>query len=73
MKNTGVKNTPKAVTDSIPPMTPIPTAFWLPDPAPLLRASGSTPSMKAKEVIKIGRMRSRHASTAASRGVLPSS
>ena len=35
-------------------------------PAPLDRISGTTPRMKASEVIRIGRMRSRLASTAAS-------
>ena len=41
-------------------------------PAPVARTSGSTPRMKAKEVMTIGRNRSRAASTAASRIALPS-
>ena len=36
-------------------------------PAPLASTSGSTPRMNANEVIRIGRKRSRAASTAASR------
>jgi hypothetical protein len=38
----------------------------LADPAPVLKASGSTPNMKASEVIRIGRRRSRTASSVAS-------
>ena len=41
-------------------------------PAPVASTSGSTPRMKAKEVIRIGRNRTREASTAASRIGLPS-
>ena len=42
-------------------------------PAPVARTSGSTPRMKAKDVIRIGRKRIRDASTAASRIGLPRS
>ena len=38
-------------------MTPVPMAFWAPEPAPLAMASGKTPNMKASEVIRIGRSR----------------
>ncbi|MCY1437809.1 hypothetical protein D9M71_539840 [compost metagenome] len=40
-------------------------------PAPLEYTSGSTPMMKATEVIRIGRRRSRQDSMAASSGVRP--
>ena len=41
-------------------------------PAPVASTSGSTPRMKANEVIRIGRKRARAASTAASTIDLPS-
>ena len=41
-------------------------------PAPVATTSGATPRMKANDVIRIGRRRSRAASTAASRIALPS-
>ena len=42
------------VADSIPPITPVPTAFCAPLPAPLLMTRGITPRMNAREVIRIG-------------------
>ena len=48
-------------------MTPVPMERRLPDEAPAAMASGRQPRMKAKEVMTIGRSRSREASTAASR------
>ena len=39
---------------------PVPIAFWLPEPAPVLMASGSTPSPKASEVMRMGRSRWLH-------------
>jgi hypothetical protein len=30
----------------MPPSTPVPIAFWLPDPAPVATASGSTPNRR---------------------------
>ena len=42
-------------------MTPVPTACWLPEPAPELITSGNTPRPKAIEVITIGRRRRRQA------------
>src|SRR5207244_1513434 len=50
---------------------PVPMAFWLPEPAPLLSASGSTPRPKAIEVMRIGRRRWRTACRAASTSVAP--
>src|SRR6202041_2580980 len=44
-KNTGTKKMANSVADSMPPRTPVPIAFWPPEPAPLEIASGSTPSM----------------------------
>ena len=45
------------VAEIIPPITPVPTACWLPEPAPVLVAIGSTPKINASEVIRIGRRR----------------
>ena len=52
---------------SMPPITPVPMAFWLPEPAPLAMASGSTPRMKASEVIRIGRSADAHGLAASPR------
>jgi hypothetical protein len=49
------------VADSMPPITPVPMACWLPEPAPLEIARGRTPKMKASEVMMIGRRRMRTA------------
>src|SRR5690606_771981 len=65
-KNVGTKITASGVAANIPPNTPKPTAFWLAAPAPVAIASGTTPRMKAKDVMRIGRKRSRAASTVAS-------
>ncbi|MNY66818.1 hypothetical protein D3C86_2043070 [compost metagenome] len=51
----------------MPPITPVPMACWLAEPAPLAMARGTTPRMNAIEVITIGRKRRRAASMAASR------
>ena len=61
VKNTGTKKTPISVDDNMPPSTPMPMAFCAPEPAPVASASGSTPSMKASEVMMIGRIRMRAA------------
>ena len=42
----------------MPAMTAVPMAFWLPEPAPVLMASGKTPRMNASEVMMMGRRRS---------------
>jgi len=57
----------------MPPMTPVPIAFWLPDPAPRLIARGKTPNMKASDVIRIGLRRIRDAVSVASIRFMPSS
>ena len=36
------------VAVSMPPITPVPISFWLPDPAPDASARGVTPAMKAR-------------------------
>src|SRR5439155_484262 len=51
---------------SIPKNTPVPIECRLAAPAPLDVSNGATPSMKANDVIRIGRSRSRPASRAAS-------
>src|SRR5690606_38683844 len=56
-KNNGTKKMARKVEASMPPITPVPTAFCAPEPAPLAMASGSTPNMKASEVIRMGRRR----------------
>ena len=50
----------------MPPITPVPIEWRLAEPAPVQIASGSTPRMKASDVMMIGRKRSRAASMAAS-------
>ena len=50
----------------MPKNTATPSAWRISAPAPLAKASGTTPKMKAKEVIRIGRSRVRPASEAAS-------
>ena len=50
----------------MPPATAVPTELRAAAPAPLASASGSTPRMKANDVIRMGRSRMRADSTAAS-------
>ena len=57
-KKMGVRKTPKRVTPSIPLKTVIPRVRLISAPAPCERISGTTPRMKANEVITIGRNRS---------------
>ena len=40
-KKSGTKKMARKVAASMPPMTPVPMAFWPPEPAPLAMASGS--------------------------------
>ena len=70
-KNTGTKKTASTVAVIIPPITPVPIARWLAEPAPDETTSGSTPRMKAIEVIRIGRKRRCTASSVASIRSLP--
>src|SRR5437773_1913759 len=65
LKNGGTKKIARKVAASIPPMTPVPTERRAPAPAPAEIARGSTPKMNASEVIRMGRKRSRAASSAA--------
>ena len=64
---------PTSVAASMPPRMPVPTECWVAAPAPEALTSGSTPRMKASEVITMGRSRARPASTAASTMDLPAS
>ncbi|MNY40874.1 hypothetical protein D3C86_1756500 [compost metagenome] len=57
----------------MPPSTAVPIAWRPPAPAPVPMASGSTPKPNASEVIRMGRSRSRTASTVASRRLRPCS
>src|ERR1700722_4811250 len=66
-KKTGVKNMPKSVTPSIPLKTAIPSDRRISAPAPEASTKGTTPSMKANEVIRMGLKRSPLACTAASK------
>ncbi|MNT50678.1 hypothetical protein D3C72_1876080 [compost metagenome] len=56
----------------MPAKTAIPMACRISAPAPLAKTSGTTPAMKASEVIRMGRNRNRHASTTASSALSPS-
>src|ERR1700752_1516008 len=67
----GVKSKPKSMTPSIPGNTATPRTRRSPEPAPVARASGTTPRMKLSEVMRIGLRRRRLASIAASNGGLP--
>ena len=51
--------------------TPLPIDCLAAAPAPEENTSGNTPSMKASEVMTMGRKRSRATSSAASIGCLP--
>src|SRR5437868_2062648 len=64
---------PNSVTPSMPLNTARPSERRIPAPAPSAITKGTTPKMKANEVSRIGRRRSRTASSVASRGALPSS
>ena len=57
---------PKSVTPIMPLKTAVPSDCRISAPAPVAITSGTTPRMKAKEVMRIGRSRSREASTVAS-------
>ena len=70
-KKIGTKNTASVVPTRMPPITPVPMARWLAEPAPVATASGSTPSEKASEVMTMGRKRRWAAASAASNALLP--
>ena len=57
-KKTGVRKMPNSVTPSIPLKTAVPSDLRISAPAPDAVNSGTTPRMKANDVIKIGRSRS---------------
>ena len=57
---------PNSVTPTMPLNTAVPSARRISAPAPVAMTSGTTPRMKANEVIRIGRSRSRTASSVAS-------
>ena len=57
----------------MPANTAVPSDWRISAPAPVATASGATPSMKAKDVIRIGRKRSTQASKIASAGGNPRS
>jgi hypothetical protein len=62
-----------AVAAIMPAKTAVPNERRAPAPAPLAITRGTTPRMKANEVMRIGRSRIRAASTAASTIDRPSS
>ena len=62
---------PSAVAVSMPAITTVPRAFCAPAPAPLLSARGMTPRIKHRDVMMMGRSRSREASMAAATRLLP--
>lgn len=49
----------------------MPMAFWAAEPAPVAIARGTTPRIKASDVMIIGRRRSRAASSVASKSPMP--
>ena len=61
-----MKSVATNVSRSMPPSTPVPIDWRAAAPAPPAKASGTTPSTKAIDVMTSGRMRMRAASTAAS-------
>jgi len=63
---------PNSVTPIMPENTVIPSDQRSSAPAPRASTSGRTPRMKASEVMRIGRNRSRLASTVASASGFPS-
>ena len=71
-KNNGTKKIARNVAASMPPSTPVPIDRRLAAPAPVAITSGSTPRMKAIEVIMMGRKRSLAASIADSTSERPS-
>src|SRR6185436_17492430 len=73
LKNIGTKKIARNVAAIMPPITPVPAEWRAPAPAPLEKTSGITPRINASEVIRIGRKRSRAASTAAAEADNPSS
>ena len=68
-----MKKIPNTVTPSIPENTAVPKACRISAPAPVPSTSGTTPRMKASDVIRIGRSRSFAASSTASAAVAPAS
>ena len=71
-KNEGTKTTARQVEASMPLATAMPSDCRDAAPAPVARISGTTPRIKVKDVMRIGRKRRRAASTAASRMERPS-
>ena len=69
----GTTRTPQIVAINIPPKTEVHRACLLAAPAPDAVIRGTTPRMKAKEVIRIGRNRSLAPSLAAVNNSIPSS
>ncbi len=57
----------------MPPNTPVPSACCVSELAPDAMTKGTTPQVKAREVIRIGRKRSLAAATVASTKLIPSS
>ncbi|MNR41494.1 hypothetical protein D3C85_1598890 [compost metagenome] len=72
-KKSGMKKMAIKVAASMPPITGQPRAWRLAAPAPLEVTSGTQPRMKASDVMAMGRKRSRAASNADSRRLIPSS
>ena len=64
---------PNSVTPNMPLNTAVPSVRRISAPAPTATTSGTTPRMKANDVIMIGRSRSCTASSVARRGSAPSS
>ena len=59
-KNMGTKKIARKVAAIMPPMTPVPTDWRAPAPAPVENASGATPRMKAMDVMRMGQIGRAH-------------
>src|SRR6185295_7668324 len=70
-KKTGTKKIASKVPVTVPPTMPVPIDTRLLAPAPVDTASGITPATNARDVITIGRSRSRAPVTAASTRLAP--
>lgn len=73
MKKNGMSNIPMVTAAIIPKKTPVPMALRLAAPGPEAITIGSMPSIKANDVMRIGRKRRRAACSAALKILTPES
>ncbi len=70
-KKNGTKTMPTVIATDIPKNTPVPIPCLLAEPGPDANTSGSSPKMKDREVITIGRNLRRAAMSAAETASFP--